>query len=592
MSLMSAMYTGVSGLNVNQRGLTTEAHNLSNVETTGYVRQQIVTTDAFYTQAGSNAKGILMAGMGSSVACIKQVRDTFLDKTYREEVGRENYYRLQYESTNEIEDIFGETEGVQFQDSLEEMSIALQEMCKEPNSIVTRSSLIQTAVSFIGRAEEIYNQICDYQTSLNTQVQTYVDRINEIASEISEINHKIQKYEASGAENANDLRDQRNTLLDEMSELIKIDYKEAANGVVTVYAEDYAIVTEDLVYKIATKNVSEDSKMIKPYWVDYGGVDVFDLSSVPSTDADSDIGALKGLLIARGNKEGRYTDIPKRPETDEYTDETGWFDETAYDEALKNYKTEVESYELNIESSVCVSVEAQFDNLIHGIVTVINDILCPNTEVELTDGTKIKILDTENAPVGMDSENTYGEALFNRKSTDRYTRETITIVNDDGTTETKEAYVYNEEDGSNNYSLFTIGEITVNDNVLKNPSLLPLSDNAGTGDFDIDRCDALLSAWDAEFDTISPSDYSKQNFNSYYTEMIGLLGTNGQKYKNVYDSQENLVNSVDNSRQAVLAVDSDESLTNVIRYQQGYNASSRFINAVNEMLEHLLNTLG
>ena len=191
MGLMSAMYTGVSGLTANQRGLTVAGHNLANVETEGYVRQQMETTDSFYRNIGSSNTGLLQTGHGTDVSTIKQVRDRFLDKTYREEVGRQNFYRLQYESTNEIEDIFGETEGVAFQDSMKEVWVALQEMCKEPDSIVTRASFIQTAVSFVQRAEEIYKQIGDYQVSLNTQVQTYVDRINEIAKNIFDLNHQI-----------------------------------------------------------------------------------------------------------------------------------------------------------------------------------------------------------------------------------------------------------------------------------------------------------------------------------------------------------------------------------------------------------------
>jgi flagellar hook-associated protein 1 FlgK len=592
MGLMSAMYTGVSGLTANQRGLTVAGHNLANVETEGYVRQQMETTDSFYRNIGSSNTGLMQTGHGTDVSTIKQVRDRFLDKTYREEVGRQNFYRLQYESTNEVEDIFGETEGVAFQDSLKDVWVALQEMCKEPDSIVTRASFIQTAVSFVQRAEEIYKQIGDYQVSLNTQVQTYVDRINEIAKEIYDLNHQIQKIEASGFENANDLRDQRNVLLDELSEIVKINYKEDATGIVTVYVEDYAMVTEDLVYPLATKPISDDTSMIKPYWVNYDSVDLYNFDRVPSTSADTDIGALKGLMIARGQKVGRYTDVPVKPTEEDFTDETGWFDQTYYQAAVREYEKDVEEYVINVESSVCVSIQAQFDKLIHGIVTTINDLLCPNREVELTDGSKIKIFDDEHASVGMDENDTPGEALFNRKSVSRYEVKFVDIVNDDGTVEHKEAWVFNDEDPKNNYSLFTIGEIEVNPKLLKNPSLLPLSDNSGTGDFSIELCEALLSAWQADFDTISPSDYSKQNFNSYYTEMVGLLGTNGQKYKNVFDSQENLVNSVDNQRQAVHAVDSDEDLTNVIKYQQGYNANSRFINAVNQMLEHLLDTLG
>ena len=596
MSLMSSLYTGVSGLNTSQRGLTVAAHNLSNVETDGYVRQQMESTDALYITQGFNNIGYLQIGYGSQVTSVKQVRDMFLDKTYREEIGREGFYQSQYDATQEVEDIFGEIQGVAFQDSLENLWVSLQELCKEPDSIVTRASFIQTAVSFIERAEEVYDQIQEYQESLNTQVQTDVNRINSLAQEIYDLNHQIQKIEASGYENANDLRDTRNMKLDELAEIVKIDYKEDQSGVVTVYAEGYALVTEDMVFRMDTRYCSDTSSLIEPYWVDYDGVDVFDFSTVPSSQADTDIGSLKGLLLARGSKQGQYTDIPREPEKEDYTDEAGVFDETGYNDAMRTYNKEVAVYETEVEASVCVSIQAQFDNLIHGIVTTINDILCPNTEINVLndDGTvsSITVLDEENAPVGMDADQSQGEALFNRKSADRYETKTVTVVNADGSTETRNVRVYTEEDPSDNYSLFTVGEIEVNPNVLKNPSVIPLSDNRGTGDFTIDICDDLMSAWQADFDVVSPSAYQKLNFNSYYTEMIGLLGTNGERFKNVYESQESLASSVDNERQASMAVSSDEELTSIIRYQQGYNANSRFISVVNDMLEQLLNSLG
>ena len=74
--------------------------------------------------------------------------------------------------------------------------------------------------------------------------------------------------------------------------------------------------------------------------------------------------------------------------------------------------------------------------------------------------------------------------------------------------------------------------------------------------------------------------------------MIGALATRGEKFRNIYQGQETLVNSVDTQRLSVTAVSSDEELTNMIRFQQAYNASARYINVVSQMLEHLLNALG
>ena len=591
MGLMSSLYTGVSGLQVSQRGLNTTAHNLSNLETEGYVRQQTLQTDSFYSNIGTNHISYLQVGHGAAAAAITQVRDNFLDKSYRQELGRQQFYEAQYECATEMEEILGETEGVAFQDSVEELWIAMQELCKEPDSIVTRSSFIQTAVSFIERAETVYTQIKEYQVSLNSNIRNNVDRINEIADEIKRLNGEIQKYEASGMEHANDFRDQRNLLLDELGGLGDISIKEQANGVVTVMFENQMLVSEDLVYHMDTRLLENDTGMIEPYWPSFGDVPVYNFNPIPSSEANTDIGTLKGLLLVRGNKVGKHTDIPVEPDKADYTDESGYFYKDDYEEAYREYEKKVEVFNMEIDASAIVAVQAEFDQLIHGIVTTINDILCPNKEVITSEGEKILIFDAENAPVGMDANKTPGEALFNRKSMDRYEK-TTEIIEVDGVFQEVEVWKYNEEDASNNYSLFTLGEIEVNENIMKDPSLIPLSSNDGTGDYAVEICDKLMLEWQEPFSTLTPNEYKAHNFNEYYTEMIGALATRGEKFHNIYQGQETLVNSVDTQRLSVTAVSSDEELTNMIRFQQAYNASARYINVVSQMLEHLLNSLG
>ncbi len=591
MGLMSSLYTGVSGLQVSQRGLNTTAHNLSNLETEGYVRQQTLQNDSFYTNLGTNQVSYLQVGHGVTAAAITQVRDTFLDKSYRQELGRQQFYEVQYECATEVEEILGETEGVAFQDSIEDFWVAMQELCKEPDSIVTRSSFIQTAVSFVERAETVYQQIKDYQLNLNTNIKNNVTRINEIGDEIKRLNEKIQKYEASKMENANDYRDARNVLLDELGGLADISYKEHSNGVVTVMLENQLFVAEDMVYHMDTRLLDNDSGLAEPYWPCYGDIPVFSFNPLPTSEANTDIGTLKGLLLVRGDKIGKYTDIPHEPDKADYTDESGYFFKDDYDLDYKAYEKEVEKFNMEIEASAIVCVQAEFDQLIHGIVTTINDLLCPNKEVVTAEGETIRIFDKEKAPIGMDAEGTPGEALFNRKSTERYEK-TTAVIEVDGIFQEVEVWKYNEEDPTDNYSLFTLGEIEVNKKILKDPSLIPLSDNSGTGDYAVEVCTEMMEKWQTPFSRLNPNEYKEHTFNEYYTEMIGSLATRGEKYRNIYQGQETLVNSVDTQRLSVTAVSSDEELTNMIRFQQAYNASARYINVVSQMLEHLLNALG
>lgn len=576
MASFGSLHIGVSGLNVSQAALNVTSHNLANVDTKGFVRQQAIFTDFQYVKWGESHFSSMQRGLGANFAEVKQVRDAFLDQAYRQEIGRQAFYESQYTTIEEVEGLFGELEGVQFQNSMKDLWEALQELSREPDSIVSRASFIQTAVSFIERADTIYSQMNDYQLNLNTKIIDQVNRINEIGDEIRKLNIKIRHYESTGVEKANDLRDDRNLLLDELSMIAGITYKENSAGVVTVNVEGVPFVTEDSVYRMDTAPISDGTQMLKPIWVAHGYVDVYNLDRPPSSMNDTDIGSLKGLLISRGQKQANYRDIPVRERYET---------ETQYQDAVRLYNNV-------IQPSVLMTVQAQFDQLIHGIVTMVNDTLCPNKEITLADDSKIRILDEENAPVSMDSKKIMGEALFNRKSMPRYTDyQDIQIVNDEGNIETISVRIYIEEDSRDNYSLYTLGEIEVNPNIMHDNAKLPLSKNDGTGAYDIEMTQRLLANWQKPFATVSPNTLTSYNINDYYISFVSEIANRGEQIHTISLNQMSMVSSIDNKRAEITGVSSDEELTNLIKFQHSFNAAARYINVVSEMLEHIIMNL-
>ncbi len=575
MSLMSSFYTGVSGLRSSQNSLNTTSHNLANVETSGYVRQQVVQVDSAYVKWGMTHISTLQTGLGVDISAVRQVRDVFLDKSYRLEIGRQGFYEVQDEAVREVESMFGELEGVTFQDNLEDLWTSLQELAKDPSD-VTRTTLIQSSVNFINRAQIISEQLQAYQVNLNAQIISKVDRINQVAKGIESLNREINFYESNRVENANDLRDERNSLLDELGQIISITYKENIDGIVTVNAEGMQLVSEDRVFKMGTEKVSDTSIFLKPVWTSHGGQDVINMDKAPSTNDNTDIGSLKGLLASRGSQSVNYTNNYQRED---------FATDADFDLAKREYNNKT-------FPSVIMTVQAEFDTLIHGIVTAINDILCPNDEVTLTDGSgiKLKVL-AENAPAGMDSGSTKGEPLFQRKTMDRYREPTAYEIANSGGAITSTSKILIEEDPLNNYSLYTLGQLEVNPDVLANNSLLPLCSSTGSQDYDRAMIDKLTSKWQAAFATISPNTLTKENFNGFYTSMMGGLSNRGEEYYEMSTNQAAMVNSINNQRLKTAGVSSDEELTNLIKFQHAYNASARYITVISEMLEHIVTRL-
>ena len=619
MSLFGSLNVGTSGLKVSQYGLNVVAHNLANVDTEGYVRQQVVLDTAMVNNIGWSGTNTMQVGLGVDPRAVRQVRDFFLDAAYRSEIGRQGYYDSQSAAASEIEELFGELNGVAFQDTLNDLWVSMQELSKEPDSRVTQATFIENSGAFLERAEKIYKELRSYQRDLNTTIENQVSRINEIGKSITELNKKIALYEADKRENANDLRDERNNLLDELSQMVKIDYRESESGIVNVNVEGVPFVTDASYYKMGTMSMAdyrtangidlpldESADMLMVVWPQLGGRDVFDWSVVPSSSANTDIGGLKGLIQARGTKIGKYTDIPIEPKREDFTDEYGVLDEDAYKLAVKQYDMDTAQYNLTTESSIVMRTQAQFDQLVHGIITTINDALCPNKEVTLGDditvklpngelktleaGTTIKIFDEKNAPIGLDRNNTAGTELFTRKTVDRY-MEPQDIMLADGSI-IQNARIYNWEDTSDNYTLYTLGETEINRDLLSDKSKLPILSPDRTGDFDIKMIEGLMEKWQEPFATLSPNTLTFNNFTGYYTQFTGSIASKGNEYRTLADNQQAMAGSIQEKRSGITGVSSDEELTYLIKFQQAYNASARYINVIDEMLEHVIERLG
>ena len=247
--------------------------------------------------------------------------------------------------------------------------------------------------------------------------------------------------------------------------------------------------------------------------------------------------------------------------------------------------------------SVMLSTQAEMDQLVHQIITTVNDILCPNTEytgpditgtgadgstVTITNGQKI--LDADNCPVGKDGELPPQE-LFTRVGTERYTE--VSVIEAGGATKTY--YVYNEESATDSSKMYTIASVNVNEAITRQPSYIPSLKQNGEVDYGLGT--TMSKAWQTSELSLNPGVTTKCTFSEYYAQMIGELGTVGSIYSTTSETLSNTVASVENQRQQAIGVSSDEELTKMIQYQNAYNAASRFINVVSEMIETLITNL-
>ncbi len=577
MPLMGSLYIGVSGLQTSQNALNTTAHNISNTDTTGYVRQQILQGSATYDTIKTSYKSVAnqQLGLGVVYSKTRQVRDVFLDATYRKESGRSAFYEVSADALGEVENLLDEMNGETFQESVSDLWTAVQEMAKDPSSAITQGMFLERCSEFLARSQSVYEGLCDYQMSLNETVKKNTNRINEIADQIKALNDEIRAIEISNTkeygvsfEKANDLRDTRNALLDELSTYGNISYEEDVDCTVWVQLEGEDLVRGEVAYKLG---LYEDAHtgFYTPFWiknakysVDNDGnryyteeevnkAQVYDLTRKISSDLNTDIGALKSSLLARGDHKADYTDLKE------------------------------DRYDNSISQSVCMNIMAEFDQLVHGIATTINKVLSDAAYAAQAINPSSTYLMTTDPLTGKQ----VPIQVFQKIASDGYDAAGKYNPEQPGTYDptTDSIIGYVQE------SLYTTTNMQINSALLRQPTLLGFVKIDGQVDYT--TMENLKAAFTAENMTLNPNVKKKSSFEDYYGDLVSQVANSGSVYRSLIDSQEKTVAATSNAREQIIGVSQDEELTFMIKFQNAYNASSRYINVVDDMLEHIINTL-
>ncbi len=560
MTLISGLHVGTSGLQTSQNALNATAHNLSNIETKGYVRQQVLQGDRTYNRTGNLAAvGPQQTGLGVEFSKIRQVRDYFLDISYRTETGRGSFYDICYETTNELETLLGEMNGAAFQETLDNLWTAVEELQKDPSSSVTQGQFVNVCSQFLDRAGAVYNGLADYQDNLNSRIKDMVDNINDIGDKICDLNQHILNVELS-SETANDLRDQRNALMDELAKYVSYDYTTNSDGVVEIRIEGEAFVARGKnqpFYMGYTRD--EGTGFYTPTWPWADDQPVFDCSQEISTAKNTNIGELKSLVLARGDRRANYTDVDSH-----YVDQVTGEEVDLYNKGATG--------KMATANSIVMNAMAELDQLVHKMATDINDALAGES-----DANRPAYSDKDDCPL----------ELFVRLGTDRYV--------DNGSGE----YEYVQEDTSrspaNVSTMYTLSNLKINGDLLKQPTLLGYPDTGllkADKTVDQSKADAIANAFSSTNLILNPNVTKLSNYRDYYSDMLSVASSSGHVYKSFSEAQALTVDSLEDSRQQIMGVNSSEELSNMIKYQNAFNANSRYINAVSEMLEHLITRLG
>lgn len=264
MSSFGGLGIAVSGLFAQQRSLDTTGHNISNVNTPGYSRQNAIHASSLPQAIGYNSAGIrLQKGTGVDATMIRQYRDEFLDNKMRRANKELGYWEAKQLGVEELEAIFNDFSEDGIQSAMNNFWSAWDQLSKPTGRLTARALVKENGIALVESVKQADQLLKNYRTSKDNEIKDTVDRINEITKEIARLNELVVKIEASGA-SANDFRDDRNILLDELSKLADIQVIHGKS--VAVLMEGRAVVDYDNFQKLKAVPDSDKNGLVRLEW--------------------------------------------------------------------------------------------------------------------------------------------------------------------------------------------------------------------------------------------------------------------------------------------------------------------------------------
>lgn len=241
--LMSGLQIGLSTLMAHQRAINVTSHNIANVNTEGYQRQR-VNLQEMVGPSGTSKPPLM--GMGVYASSVSRYMTPFIDQQLRRQRGLQEYAGNMESLLSDVESVLTEPATTGINASLDGFWQAWQDLTVAPTEKATRISLVQSATQLTSILHESRSFIETLRSNLNTQIESDVNRINDIANEIANLNKQIIQANATSGSSggAIPLEQHRDALLFELSDMTDFDLSFQDGGLARVTIGNYALVDD------------------------------------------------------------------------------------------------------------------------------------------------------------------------------------------------------------------------------------------------------------------------------------------------------------------------------------------------------------
>ncbi|MCR5109079.1 MAG: flagellar hook-associated protein FlgK [Lachnospiraceae bacterium] len=626
-----------SGLQAANAWLNTTGNNISNVETEGYSRQKVTqqAADALRTFTSYG-----MAGAGVNAVSVDQIRNQYYDIKYWNSCSTKGIYEERQDYMLQIEDYFTETDTMRgFNTIFSDMFSSLDEVYKSPGDDAVKAQFLGQCASLTNYFNEMSTNLRKLQEDANAEIKNYADQINSLASQIATINKQINMIECNGVV-ANELRDKRNLIIDELSEIVDVQ------------------VTETPIYNTEEGSNDPDAEKsgMNRYIVKIAGgqtlVDKYEYNTLECVARENKVnqsdaeglyniswsngldfnlygknlgGKLKGLVEVRdGNNDeyfhGKLASVLPTTTTSESDGEYQvTIDASQYDYLLNINK-------LTLPESGTIQIANEYFNysgFTANLETGTYTFTIKNSENQKSDGTYKdptgyvgkdtqigRSVDYQGIPYYQEQMNEWVRqfsAAINdiertAKDKDYNPADSIFVVDDpinEGFYNFSDQYVYEADNDTtaardakkttidsqgDNYYRMTAANIMVNDDMIKDVDKFLTSTDYYKGQDNQDIAETMLTV-KTDKSKMSFRGCTSQEFLQTMTADIALGTSAATTFTQNYTD---INNSIGNQRISVSGVDNDEEALNLVKFQEAYNLSAKMMSVMQQIYDRLI----
>lgn len=621
-STFSGIELGKRSIMANTDAITTAGHNISNANTEGYSRQrvQIKEFDPLYKPDLERAERAGMIGQGVDVQSINRVRDELLDSRIVSQANTESYWQTRSDYYTMIEQIYNEPDDVSVRSNMDKFWESWQELSINPESKASRQAVVTRAETLTDSIKQRWESLAGIGNLLEGDIEATVKQVNSLSKQIANVNAEIVRSRAMG-DNPNDLLDRRDLLVDKLSKLVNVSTDQRDGDEFMVHVDGKVLVQGGISREIELQPRYDDTGYSKLVWADTKNDAVF---------AGGKLGALVELR-----------DVDVRNEIQSLNTMTMNFSDLVNDVHRNAVgANKVTGLDFFVQHSFVENVNGNFDRNGDGTLDT--------SYVFRMSGTNA--LDKQQQ-VGIEGVMTFNGTTGNVQvpyfHTD--TVETVIARINDSTSEVK-AYL----DKNNNLVLkattsaqsenpdFVIRHVEDSGFFLSGYAGI-LSANGEQGAYDFAQADAvnalIQGAQFAVSPVFNPSAYievnpaikndvmsvaagymdaagkvptgdgraaveiasirnssvmvgSMKTFDDYFADTVTNVGLKGEQAETNLLSQNAIMDDLRNLRDSISGVNIDEELSEIMKFQHGYNAAAKFITLWDSLLDTVINRLG